>query len=460
MFKRVPLLVTVALAPIPFGPADITSLALWCCVLGIGIGFLDVSNLRVAHLYAAVPVLVSFLAFWLVVWLQSQPNPVFGHENSVWHQVAELLGRSLEPRISVEAYPQWIVIGPSLALFLVFTSAFVVSTDRRGAWQIIHTVALSGTVYAIVALGAMLYSQGGQLLSDQPGHLGTLAGPFVNRNTAATYFGTITLVWMLLVLKALKHRLGRASSDPSQLGRALLIGGHDKLAFRASAFLICFTATFLTQSRAGVLVMLGVLSLGVGLFAFRWFSTPKLPLVVGSVLLVVAVGAEIWGGSLAGRIASQGWMDRDRAAAYEATWAIIRDHPLVGTGLGTFAEVFPSYRASQSDIGIWTRAHSTPLELAAELGLPLAVTVGLLWSLTAIYLTRGALTRRRDAVLPLAGLGVGLQGTVHSFVDFSLQIPGYAIVWCAVVAAGLAQSVASHRGRGDPSLHSRHSDIA
>jgi O-antigen ligase len=447
MLKRAPLLVTIALAPFPFGSVETTWLALWCCVLGVGIGTLEIRNLRVVHLNAVAPILILFLAIWLAVWLQSQPHPLIGHENPVWHAAEGLLGRSLEPRISVKAFPAWLVIGPSLAIFLAFTSAFVVSISRSGAWQILHTVALSGAAYASAALVELLYSQGAQLLSDQPSHLGTLTGPFVNRNHAATYFGMIALVWMALVLSTLKHRLGRAPFDLSQLGRALLVGGQDNLAFRTSAFLICFTATFLTQSRAGVLVMLGGLFISAGLFALRWFPAPKLPVVVGGILFLVAVGAEVWGGSLAGRIGSEGWADLDRAAAYRSTWAIIRDHPLVGTGWGTFAEVFPSYRASQTDSGIWDRAHSTPLELAAELGLPLAMSVGLVCSFVAVYLIRGAFNRQRDSIIPLAGLGVGLEGIAHSLVDFPLQIPGCAIVWAAVVAAGLAQAVTSRHRR-------------
>jgi len=37
-------------------------------------------------------------------------------------------------------------------------------------------------------------------------------------------------------------------------------------------------------------------------------------------------------------------------------------------------------------MGVWDRAHSTPLELAAEVGLPLACLVAILWTVAIIVL--------------------------------------------------------------------------
>jgi hypothetical protein len=55
-------------------------------------------------------------------------------------------------------------------------------------------------------------------------------------------------------------------------------------------------------------------------------------------------------------------------------------------------------------------------------------------------LIRGVQVRRRDTVIPLAALCVSIIAILHSCVDFSLQIPGYAIVIFALIGAGLAQS--------------------
>jgi hypothetical protein len=68
-------------------------------------------------------------------------------------------------------------------------------------------------------------------------------------------------------------------------------------------------------------------------------------------------------------------------------------------------------------------------------------------------LATGVRKRRRDTIIPLAALAVGLIAVLHSCIDFSLQIPGYAIVIFALAGVGLAQSFASksREGEGAPS---------
>jgi len=121
---------------------------------------------------------------------------------------------------------------------------------------------------------------------------------------------------------------------------------------------------------------------------------------------------------------------------------MIADYPWFGTGLGTFASAFPPYRpADISMVGVWDRAHSTPLELAAELGIPFAAMIVVAWSVALVILACGGLRgSRRSSVVPLAALAVALIALLHSSIDFSLQVTGYAIVAFALVGIGLAQS--------------------
>jgi hypothetical protein len=58
-------------------------------------------------------------------------------------------------------------------------------------------------------------------------------------------------------------------------------------------------------------------------------------------------------------------------------------------------------------------------------------------------LAHGVRTRRRDRIIPAAALSVGLLAALHSLVDFSLQIPGFAIVVFGLLGVGVAQSFSS-----------------
>ena len=138
-------------------------------------------------------------------------------------------------------------------------------------------------------------------------------------------------------------------------------------------------------------------------------------------------------------------MDHTRLSLYRSTLRMIADRPWFGSGLGTFNFAFPAYRSD--DISMWGiyDAHSTLLELAAEAGLPLASIVVIGWMIAFGVLAHGIRTRRRDRIIPAAALAVGLVAAFHSLVDFSLQIPGFAIVVFGLLGVGVAQSFSSQQ---------------
>jgi len=58
-------------------------------------------------------------------------------------------------------------------------------------------------------------------------------------------------------------------------------------------------------------------------------------------------------------------------------------------------------------------------------------------------LISGIRIRKRDRTILVGSLMVAILGLAHSLIDFSLQIPGYAIIVFALLGAGLAQSFSS-----------------
>ena len=86
------------------------------------------------------------------------------------------------------------------------------------------------------------------------------------------------------------------------------------------------------------------------------------------------------------------------------------------------------------------RAHNTLLEIAADMGVPIAALVVVAWIAIFAVLLRGTRIRRRDVIFPAAGLAVATLAVLHSMIDFSLQIPGFAIVALSLIGIALAQS--------------------
>jgi O-antigen ligase len=181
--------------------------------------------------------------------------------------------------------------------------------------------------------------------------------------------------------------------------------------------------------------------------AFVVFFYRDMPRVVSLLFALVGAGIvalvllQFLGGNVEARIDAEGLAEQGRLAAYRSTLRIIADYPWFGTGLGTFTSVFPTYRNGDiSVIGVWNVAHSTPLELTAELGLPLALVIAAGWLGALLVLAGGTRRSRRETVAPLAALAVSLIALLHSSIDFSLQVAGYAIVVFALTGVGLAQS--------------------
>nr|WP_276576260.1 O-antigen ligase family protein [Bradyrhizobium zhengyangense] len=264
-----------------------------------------------------------------------------------------------------------------------------------------------------------------------------LSGTFPNRNTAAIYFGICSVLWALrLSRRLLDQRVFRQGR-----WRVANLSWDVGLGLSCGSFLLCFLAMMLTGSRAGIAIsLIGICAAIAILFNREIRSRPAalwllLPLLGGAALSFLVLG-----GQVGERLGKFGLSGGGRWEAYTSTWQIVSEHPYFGTGLGTFVSVFPRFRSGDVSIwGVWDRAHNTLLELASEIGIPLATLVGFSWILALLALLLGSLRRQKGAIFPLAGLVCGAMAVSHSMVDFSLQVPGLAVTVMALVGMGLAQ---------------------
>nr|WP_249809051.1 O-antigen ligase family protein [Bradyrhizobium sp. 137] len=205
----------------------------------------------------------------------------------------------------------------------------------------------------------------------------------------------------------------------------------------------------MTTSRAGV--GLSLLAMIVSTTVFLRRDLPPrtgIWIALGSGVVIALGLLQLLGGQVSSRFDSQGLVDEGRAEAWKSTLRIIADNPLFGTGMGTFQWAFPPYRSPNISIrGIWDAAHSTPLELASEVGIPMALLVAVGWAIMLLVLAQGVFGRRRDAIIPLAATATATLSLLHSCLDFTLQVPGYSVPFFALFGAGLAQSFPTRQGR-------------
>jgi O-antigen ligase/tetratricopeptide (TPR) repeat protein len=267
-------------------------------------------------------------------------------------------------------------------------------------------------------------------------YLDSATGTFVNRNHYAAYLALALAVGTGLLLSRFAGSRSSARELPPWLRWTEARSA--RTALLATGVVLVAAGLLVSFSRAGISV--GIAALAVTLFASRVPSRGGLRAAL--LIAMVAVAAlpllSLGAGPLASRFASA---QRDflapggRAMVWGDTLRLAASHPIVGSGLGTFAEAYPPYR-SPSVRSHYTHAHNDWLQAAAEGGLVGGVLLlSLLVPVTARWLP--ALAGRHGPLL--AGCAAGLGAfAAHALIDFPARIPAVTAAALAVGAAILA----------------------
>jgi O-antigen ligase len=431
------------LSPLTFGSTDGLWIAIWCLLLAFSLVLTPSDDIRQIEGQVLWPLAVLLAAAGFLVFLQTWPNPWVGRTDEAWSSVQSLAVSHPRASISpVDGGPLG-AIGASLVFALALLRAYIFCTERENARILLLSLGVVGAIYAICSMIMFALHLGFGSGRENVVYAGSLTGPFVNRNTAATYWGSCSLIWLLILLRLIRRRL----TDKRYLSGLPTGWAGSALWITWLAFVICMSATLLTRSRAGAALTLMIGSVIVAYEFKRYLARRRVRLVVlATAFVAFLLPLLLVGGKVVQRIDEAGLIDHFRLEAYRLTLKMIVDHPWFGIGLGNFETVFPAYRNGLlGSFGIWDRAHNSLLETTAEMGIPFALLLVAVWLTLGRQLLGGVVVRRRDRLYPIAGLAVGALGTLHSMVDFSLQISGYAIFFAAVVGCGLAQSTSRRK---------------
>jgi O-antigen ligase len=454
------LFIVVAMASLPYGSQDPATISFWCVVLGIALIFSNPRGLDRRHLLLLGLAGVVIGAYAVVLHEQLALHPWFASANSLWTTTSALLHESLESSVSIARNQPFYSLGAPLVAMLSLICSLVVCTNRDRARQLLQVIAWSGVAYAFYGILAHLFDPTHILLREKQAYLAVLTATFINRNAAGVYFGSCSVIWLVLLSEGIRRHLPPGKIEWRKLANRMLSKTQRDVLVSFSMLFVCLAAMFMTGSRAGV-----VLSLLALVVVFTLYFRRDLPARSGMIASITACGAialvllQIMGAGVSGRFDAEGLAAGGRLATYRSTLQMIADHPWFGTGQGTFVWSYPAYRSADISLwGTWDRAHNTILEIAADLGLPLAGLVIVAWIVVLVVLIRGVRVRDRGLAVPVAALAVAILALLHSLIDFSLQIPGYAIVVFALIGAGLAQSYGTN-GRFSDLGHPKSSQI-
>jgi len=163
-----------------------------------------------------------------------------------------------------------------------------------------------------------------------------------------------------------------------------------------------------------------------------------------AALAMAVIAAVVWRGPAA--LVAWFQNERDllgRFAAWRDGAEIVRDFPVVGTGLNTFSDAMLFYQTGNSGFHM-AQAHNDYVQLAAEGGLLVVVP-----ALVAAVLLAHAIRQNLRAARPesrgywiRAGAAIGLIAVaVQEVFEFSLQIPVNAFLFATLAAVALAPVV-------------------
>lgn len=282
-------------------------------------------------------------------------------------------------------------------------------------------------------------------------HGGDVFGGFPSSNSAAT-----VLVMVLLVALGVFFAYISTRRDEWGGSGGLLYtreGNITLLVFFVAALLVYGLG--ISRSRGGIVVLVALLPVLVLLVAFsRSLLAGIITVVVVALLLVTPLA--VVGRSPAIDFLSEKaavwlnpWQEDVRFLGRESAWLIAGDFPLFGTGLGTFASVYPAYKIHGPVLYF---AHCDLLQWMAEMGL-VGMILGGAILLTGLWTVIVGWFRLKDPFFRRLLLGSAL-GCVaflaHGLVDFPLQIPGVVIIFVTLAAVSIVVArdrVARHEER-------------
>jgi O-antigen ligase len=434
-------IVVLVLAPLFFGSVDLFWIAVWTILLSMS----ALCGVAAPMGIGQSRILFAFLAlcgiYALVAILQIVPHVIDQLNDPSWRQAKDLLGLDALPRISSRAEIPPLAAGHFLLFATSFISGFFIGTSRRNSDRLIWFAQYSILLYVIYGLAVFILAPNMLLWTNKVAYRGYLTASFVNHNTAATFVGAGAILWFCLAFSS-------AQSIRLSTIRMLLLNRSNeavalKFILRSAAALTCLFALLLTGSRGGLLcTSMGFLVAMMLMVVSKW----KLPRWHIMAFILTAFTLTIILVSRLGRIASQSLIDDNRLSVYHSSIQAIKERPLLGAGAGTFPDLFPAFR--NNDLwtwGVWDYAHSTLLEIAFEMGIPVAtiIAVGALGSVFVVARAAATTSERADRRVLAAIAGIATLSYLHSIIDFSLQIPGFFIVFGILLGCGLARASAT-----------------
>ena len=313
-----------------------------------------------------------------------------------------------------------------IGLFFFLLQWKLLANGQRATKHFIIVIMLVGVIESFYGIFEFFSGHRYILYLEGSGWMSSVTGTFINRNYFAGYLLMVIplSVGFLFSRKAnqrirfqgWRHRL--ASLD----GKALLLG---------FGVILMILGLLFSASRMGIISLL----LSFSLISLLFRSHARGHKFSGTAVLIFGL-AMLWAAwigldAVISRFFTTSEDFKMRWLFWVSTSQIIKDFPLFGSGLGTFAQIFPMYRSFPIR-GFVTHAENDFLQLVSDTGL---IGIGILFALFLFLFIKATSkiyslsSREPGRYIAIGGLVGILALMFHSMVERNIQVPANAFLF-------------------------------
>jgi O-antigen ligase len=430
-------------ATLAFGGVHPITYSLAEAVMFLAVALLLIKQLRQGKIRLPLPIWPLLFTLWVLMQIIPLPHQIIAALFPARLAGPGLLSLSIShgqaTTPSIDPHETVVALFKFLAYLSVFLLAAELSDTRKKKSALVKTLIFLGCFEA--GYGIVQYLTGWQKIFTYTKvfDLYEATGTYINRN----HFAGLLEMTLPFVFASAFYSFQRSFEFPRSNGGEGTAGSSMKFQALFYSFLLVLVCVALVFSRSRGGILSAIFSLIFVFLLGQMKIRRKGWMLFMVLLLTVVIGYGFWIGLNPvlirfEQIGEKGVHQTEaRTDIWKDTYALARENPLAGTGLGTFGLAYRRFQTVALDKYV-DHAHNDYLENLSDTGM---VGFGLLF-LPILYLFIRMIVsylndshRYRRSVL-LGCIGSTLAMLVHSLVDFNLQIPANALIFALVLGIG------------------------
>jgi len=259
---------------------------------------------------------------------------------------------------------------------------------------------------------------------------GPATGTFVNRNHFAGYLGMIVFISIGYLLSKVPVKIRKEYGLKQGLINLFNSAKTPESGIVLIMIITMILGIVFSLSRMGVFSFVVSILLLI-LLALLHKQRRIVSLIF--IIFALALSVSLWYGldPLIERYHQSAGSYINRAVVWEATWRLIKDFPVTGSGLGTYADIFQRYKPKDFShlLLIYDHAHNDYLEIVSEVGMIgiLPILFGGIYLLVVLFKKWNGSENGFSRQISLGGIGAMFYILLHSLTDFNMHIPANAM---------------------------------